>query len=174
MSSEMTDRQELLRAVAECAPEEWAVEISDIHDYDHLQLDTVVLCLQGNDIEDAPAIIAMLDEIERRDYFTEVGNNKRPVDYFCVVEPDGISPQETYRGATRAEAVARAFVAVMSTERGKAADSQSEPSETDPAKDQEGDSTTPQNALLDAIRDVTKSRLNANPSPTRLQKEEEN
>jgi hypothetical protein len=114
------ERLELLRQVAECAPYDWNVAESDIDDYDQIFLNNTILHLSGFDVEDAPAIITMLDEIEKRGWLTWLdsghldGDPLEPLTYCCTVnDKNGMLYRCSGLAPTRAEAVARAFVAVM-------------------------------------------------------------
>jgi hypothetical protein len=98
-------RLDLLRRVAEVAPEEWGLHPSDIDDYNHL---AGQFCLLGHDAEDAAFMVRMWDELDARGRFPSV-YKAFATTYECKL----VNPGKSYAGATRAEAVARAFVAVM-------------------------------------------------------------
>jgi hypothetical protein len=124
-----TVRKELLEAVAKCWPHE-AFTTSYACDYprstllDPQRMRREDLFLRGNDIEDAPACFLMLDEMFVRDCYgfgppvvVELTGGS-PNEWYCrrVVCPDSDAPFTTHeeKGATKAEAIARAFVAIMS------------------------------------------------------------
>jgi hypothetical protein len=111
------ERIELLKQVAECAPKEWASPHGiDTWDRGVLRFDVPnepgsVSCYLRlmNDIHDAEAIIAMLDAMEQNgDYVSvyRVSGNQ----YYCSTSAND---RVMTKGATRAEAAAKAFVQVF-------------------------------------------------------------
>ena len=137
------ERIELLKEVARVAPKEWDADHCTISGEPCVQFEALnyeVLRFSDNDIENAPAIMVMLDAMEEAGHFPELapyksmdaddGMNKIGAGmrrdagfrYCCclmdhnVPSPEPWEPLQIFNGNTRAEAVARAFVEVFKSE----------------------------------------------------------
>ena len=123
------ERIELLRQVSAVAPEEMGAVLiqskkpnaQGVKFSNENGQATGILTLNGDDVFDAEAIIAMLDAIQAKEdkswvrlgYYPDIAQS--PYNVVVYYEsPDGLFIRESEGfGATRAEAVARAFVQVF-------------------------------------------------------------
>lgn len=110
------ERIELLKAVAECAPME-ARYIEETTQYvmfflcrNPMRCCSLFLDDDG-DFSNGQAIIAMLDAMEKAGWWVELSNIVGVGGYDCTVTVVG--RMVSLGGATRAEAVSKAFVAVF-------------------------------------------------------------
>lgn len=122
------ERIELLKEVARVAPKEWEADHCTISGEPCVQFEALnyeVLRFSDNDIENAPAIIVMLDAMEEAGAAGELAPRPCGVvggEYYYSIWPyPGSKVRKPYYdqefdGKTRAEAVARAFVEVFKSE----------------------------------------------------------
>ena len=109
---------ELLKQVVECAPKEMGANLLGV-DIAHFSALSCHLYNIGSDMDNGSAIIAMLDELEKAGYECDLSVNISPgmhlERYRAVVGTEWLRDKATEIGETRAEAVAKAFVAVFAT-----------------------------------------------------------
>jgi len=117
------ERIDLLKEVARVAPEDLCATFTDFAELVQFDAGRYISDLRlSNDFQDALPIIVMLDAMESKPH----PNSRHRVGlitptggaYACDVwiEETGDRPYGDFRGSTRAEAVAKAFVAVFSTD----------------------------------------------------------
>lgn len=129
VAEEVGPPRDLLRRVVEVAPKDWQAEallghcVAFWHPGECL---TVTLDFTRPPILNAMAAELMLDEIEHRGYLPEIyaghvdGDDSEPITYCCSAFLRGSETVfDSGTCATRAAAVAEAFVAILEAERGQ-------------------------------------------------------